>query len=60
MNDQYARDISEKVRSTLKIKQLNGEFIGVTAPYGYTKNSKDKHKFLIDKMYHILLKKYLI
>lgn len=24
MNDQYARDISEKVRSTLKIKQLNG------------------------------------
>ena len=49
MNDQYARDISEKVRSTLKIKQLNGEFIGVTAPYGYLKNPKDKHKFIIDK-----------
>ena len=28
MNDQYARDISEKVRSTLNVKQLNGEFIG--------------------------------
>lgn len=49
MNDQYARDISEKVRSTLKMKQLNGEFIGVTAPYGYLKNPKDKHKYIVDK-----------
>ncbi len=49
MNDQYARDISEKVKSTLKIKQLNGEFIGVTTPYGYLKSPKDKHKFIIDK-----------
>lgn len=49
MNDQYARDISEKVRLTLKMKQLNGEFIGVTAPYGYLKNPKDKHKFIVDK-----------
>lgn len=49
MNDQYARDISEKVRSTLKMKQLNGEFISVTAPYGYLKNPKDKHKYIVDK-----------
>ena len=57
MNDQYARDISEKVRSTLKIKQLNGEFIGVTAPYGYLKNPKDKHKFIIDKEASYVVKK---
>ena len=57
MNDQYARDISEKVRSTLKIKQLNGEFIGVTAPYGYLKNPKDKHKFIIDKETSYIIKK---
>ena len=57
MNDQYARDISEKVRSTLKIKQLNGEFIGVTAPYGYLKNPKDKHKFIIDKEVSYIVKK---
>lgn len=57
MNDQYARDISEKVRSTLKIKQLNGEFIGVTAPYGYLKNPKDKHKFIIDKEAAYVVKK---
>lgn len=57
MNDQYARDISEKVRSTLKIKQLNGEFIGVIAPYGYLKNPKDKHKFIIDKEASYIVKK---
>lgn len=57
MNDQYARDISEKVRSTLKMKQLNGEFIGVTAPYGYLKNPKDKHKFVIDKEASYIVKK---
>ena len=57
MNDEYARDISEKVKSTLRIKQLNGEFIGVTAPYGYLKNSKDKHKFIIDKEASYVVKK---
>lgn len=57
MNDQYAKDISEKVRSTLKIKQLNGEFIGVTAPYGYLKNPKDKHKFIIDSESSYIVKK---
>ena len=57
MNDQYSRNISEKVRSILKIKQLNGEFIGVTAPYGYLKNSKDKHKFIIDKEASYVVKK---
>lgn len=57
MNDEYARDISEKVRSTLKIKQLNGEFIGVSAPYGYLKNPKDKHKFIIDKEASYIVKK---
>ena len=57
MNNQYARDISEKVRSTLKIKQLNGEFIGVSAPYGYLKNPKDKHKFIIDKEASYIVKK---
>ena len=57
MNDQYARDISEKVRSTLKVKQLNGEFIGVTAPYGYLKDPKDKHKFIIDKEASYIVKK---
>lgn len=49
INDAYAKDISKKVKSALTAKMLNGEFIGVSAPYGYIKNPKDKHKFIIDK-----------
>ena len=49
LNDMYAKDISKKVRSVLIVKKNNGEFIGKLAPYGYIKDPKDKHKFIIDK-----------
>ena len=56
-NDMYAKDISKKVRSSLIVKKHNGEFVGKLAPYGYTKNPKNKHKFLIDKnVSHIIIK----
>ncbi|MDR1116958.1 MAG: recombinase family protein [Oscillospiraceae bacterium] len=38
MNEVYARDISRKVRSSIKLKQKRGEFVGSVAPYGYIKN----------------------
>ena len=57
MNDCYARDISEKVKSTLKVKQQNGDFIGTFAPYGYLKDPKDKHKLIIDKDSSIIVRK---
>ena len=53
----YAKDISKKVRSSLIVKKYNGEFVGKLAPYGYIKDPKDKHKFLIDKnVSHIIIK----
>ena len=56
-NDMYAKDISKKVRSSLIVKKYNGEFVGKLAPYGYIKDPKDKHKFLIDKnVSHIIIK----
>ena len=58
-NDTYAKDISKKVRSSLIVKKYNGEFVGKLAPYGYIKDPKDKHKFLIDKnVSHIIRKIY--
>jgi DNA invertase Pin-like site-specific DNA recombinase len=48
-NEYYSKDISTKVRSVLKNKKINGEFIGRSAPYGYLKDPQDKHKFIIDK-----------
>lgn len=56
-NDMYAKDISKKVRSSLIVKKHNGEFVGKLAPYGYIKDSKDKHKFLIDKNVSHIIKK---
>ena len=57
MNDEYARDISNKVRSVLSTKRVNGEFTGISAPYGYLKDPKDKHKFIIDKKSSKVVKK---
>ncbi len=37
MNDEYCRDISTKVRSSLDIRRRQGKFIGSFAAYGYKK-----------------------
>lgn len=47
MNDMYAKDISQKTGTALKIKQKNGDFIGTWASYGYKK--VDKNKIVIDR-----------
>ena len=49
MNDEYARDISNKVKSVYKTKAIMGEFVGGTTPYGYTKDEKNKYQLVIDK-----------
>ncbi len=48
-NDYYCRDISKKIRSSLKIKKIEGKFTGWKAPYGYKKSKKDKYHLEIDK-----------
>ena len=53
----YAKDISKKVRSSLIVKKQNGEFVGKLAPYGYIKDLKDKHKFVVDKNVSHIIKK---
>ena len=57
MNDEYARDISQKVRSVLDNKKTNGQFIGSTAPYGYLRDPNNKYKFVIDKKAGKVVKK---
>ena len=63
MNDEYARDISNKVKSVYKTKALNGEFVGGTTPYGYKKNPKNKYQLIIDEdeacNVRLIFKKYL-
>ncbi len=49
MNDEYARDISNKVKSVLLTKSKNGEFVGGTTPYGYKKNPENIYQLIIDE-----------
>lgn len=48
INEQYARDISQKVRSSFQAKQQRGEFIGAFASYGYRKDPEDHNRLVID------------
>lgn len=47
-NEQYARDISNKIHASVKTKQKAGEFIGSFSCYGYQKSSANKNKLVID------------
>ena len=57
MNDFYAKDISKKIRSSLKAKMKEGNFVGARAPYGYLKDKKNKNHLVINKEQAIVVKK---
>ena len=48
-NDYYLKDTSKKIRKIIKAKKEAGEFLGWKAIYGYKKDTKDKHKLIIDE-----------
>ena len=49
MNDMYAKDISKKIRSSLRAKQKEGKFVGCRAPFGYIKDPNNKNHLVINK-----------
>ena len=63
LNDEYARDISNKVKSVYRTKALNGEFVGGTTPYCYKKNPENKYQLIIDENeavnIRLMFKKYI-
>ena len=48
MNEMYARDISRKIRTALRAKMLDGQYIGSFAPYGYRKSDGCKNRLVRD------------
>jgi len=48
INDQYAKDISKKIKSVKRDKQKKGLFIGWKPPYGYTTEPDNVNKLVID------------
>lgn len=48
-NEQYARDISNKIQITMRAKQKAGEFIGSFSSYGYKKSPVNKNQLVVDE-----------
>lgn len=49
INDLYLRDVSKKVKMSLRAKQNRGDYIGSFALYGYKKSLINKHKLVVDE-----------
>ena len=49
MNDMYAKDISKKIKSSLRAKMKEGKWVGGRPPFGYKQDPLDKNKLVIDK-----------
>jgi len=57
MNDMYAKDISKKIKSSLKAKQKEGKFVGGRAPFGYNQDSNNKNHLVINEEQAIIVKR---
>ena len=57
MNDMYAKDISKKIRSVLKEKQKNGEYMCSIPSYGYKKHPAIKNKLIVDEQVRNVVEK---
>ena len=57
MNDFYAKDISKKIKSSLKAKMKEGKYVGGRAPFGYTKDPNNKNQLVINEEQAIIVKR---
>lgn len=49
INDTYCKDISVKIRSSLEIKKKNGDYVANFVPYGYMRDTVNRHKLVVDE-----------
>lgn len=47
MNDFYAKDISKKIKSSLKAKMKEGKFVSGRTPFGYSQDPENKNHLVI-------------
>lgn len=57
MNDMYAKDISKKIRSVLKEKQQQGEYMCSIPAYGYKRHPSIKNKLIVDEQVRSVVEK---
>ena len=49
INEWYCRDVSKKIKASMKARAASGKHLTGFAPYGYTKSPADKNQWLIDE-----------
>ena len=49
LHDNYAKDISNKLRAVWGLKKERGEYISPSAFFGYIKDTENKHKLAVDE-----------
>jgi len=47
-NERHSKDTSTKVRAVKRMCAQNGKYMGTYAPFGFRKDPKNKHRFVID------------
>lgn len=48
MNDMYAKDISKKIKSSLKAKMKEGKWVGGRTPFGYDQDKDNKNHLIVN------------
>ncbi len=47
LHDNYAKDISKKICTSLEVKKKSGKFMGKIPPYGYVRDPQDRYRLLV-------------
>ena len=45
--DLYSKDLSVKIKASMRSIKEQGKYVGSEAPFGYAKDPKDRHKFVV-------------
>ena len=45
--DLYSKDLSVKIKASMRSIKGQGKYVGSEAPFGYAKDPKDRHKFVV-------------
>lgn len=66
VNEWYCEDLSQNIRSALRAKMKDGQYLGSSSPYGYVKDPKNHNHLIVDeyaaevvkRIYRLYLKGY--
>ncbi len=49
LHDNYAKDISKKICTSLEVKKKSGRFMGKIPPYGYVRDPQDRYRLVVHR-----------